>query len=185
MDRKCCIFCDEIPADRCASTGEVATAKSAAPMQSPNTTCHREGPVTRNPFLNFMRYKRRTSCAHSIVSMAREAANEWNKMTDMEKCPYVMEAHKAPKRYRRRLDTLLANSMSDSLLANSTMKNETSPRSRTMKSSSMRRRGNNATMMAKPVKRLNASRRKPLYDTIEDFGNMSAIRNGKPNRSMK
>lgn len=169
MDRKCCIFCDEIPPERLASTASEVGTKPTANLMNQNNTCAREGPVTRNPFFNYLRYKRSISCSHDVRVFTSEGAKEWKAMTDLEKCPYVMEAHKAPKRYRRRLDTL-SGSMSDSRLVNSTM-NETKARSMTMNGRS--KRGRN--LPRKPVKRLITNARHLSLHNATDFGNISTV----------
>lgn len=103
MNRNCCLFCDEIPADRLAAAANATTTMSkSATASHMDSTCHQAGPQTRNSFFNYMRHKRMHSCAKSIIAMAKEAGAEWRRMTDEEKCPFVMEAMRAPRNRRVR-----------------------------------------------------------------------------------
>lgn len=119
MDRKCCLFCDEL-VDRLAAAQAAAsktnTAADTGPTQSPSNTssgkCHQPGPVLRNPFLNYMRYKRQHSCSFSITAAAKEAGREWRNMSEMDKYPFMLEALHARPRPRRTRRTRFSSSMS-------------------------------------------------------------------------
>lgn len=133
MDRKCCLFCDEAR-ERCDAADAAAAAKTNSTVEQKHTPapaaavltgtpsntssrCHRVGPVTRNPFFNYMRHKRETSCSFSIISAAKEAGNEWRKMTAEEKCPFMAQALKVRSRPRRSRRTNMTLSLSSQSLS--------------------------------------------------------------------
>ncbi|GJQ73197.1 hypothetical protein Trydic_g13580 [Trypoxylus dichotomus] len=64
--------------------------------------CHKEGPITRNPFFNFLRDYRKKHCGWTVVQIAREGAKEWRRMSEQQKQQYKNSACKAPKIKRRR-----------------------------------------------------------------------------------
>lgn len=48
-------------------------------------SCYREGKITNNPFLNFLRQYRKTHCGLSIIQIAKKGAQEWRCMSDKQK----------------------------------------------------------------------------------------------------
>lgn len=63
--------------------------------------CHKQGPVTRNPFFNFLRDYRKKHCGKSVVEIAREGAKEWRSMSEQQKEQYIKSACLAPKTKRK------------------------------------------------------------------------------------
>ncbi|XP_050078680.1 protamine-like [Anopheles maculipalpis] len=61
----------------------------------------RPGKQTRNPYLNFLRDYRRNNCHLSAVDVVRHGAEEWRRMTDEQKLPYVKIAFYTPLKRRR------------------------------------------------------------------------------------
>lgn len=56
-------------------------------------------PVTVNPFFNFLKELRETTCYNkSVTEVAKEAGQRWSKMTDCEKGPYILEAYKVSRK---------------------------------------------------------------------------------------
>lgn len=72
------------------NSSDCSSAKSGFKM--------REGKITRNGFLNFLRCYRKSCCAKNVVEVACEGAKIWNRMSDKEKAPYIKAACKAPRR---------------------------------------------------------------------------------------
>ena len=50
--------------------------------------CHKQGPKTRNGFLNFLRDYRKKACGKSMVQIAKEGGRKWRSMKDCEKKKY-------------------------------------------------------------------------------------------------
>ncbi|KAK9695047.1 Protamine and protamine like [Popillia japonica] len=63
--------------------------------------CHKPGPVTRNPFLNFLRDYRKKHCGKTVVQIARDGAKEWRCMSEQQKEQYIKSACLAPKKARK------------------------------------------------------------------------------------
>lgn len=59
--------------------------------------CYREGKLTRNPFFNYLRLYRKEHCGYTIIEIAKYGAKEWNKMSDCEKWPFIVEAYRVQK----------------------------------------------------------------------------------------
>lgn len=84
------------------------TVELSIPKQSPllipkKEIVFRPGKITRNPFFNFLRVQRQTNDGHSILDIARQGAIVWQQMTPEQKCPFIAEAHKCPrKKYSKR-----------------------------------------------------------------------------------
>lgn len=115
--RPCCFYCEETKfANRAEalaslkSDEKAVTPHGSKPIKTETSMCHRLGPVTRNPFFNFLRHLRETTCSKSIIDLAKHAGQEWRKMSDELKCRFVMEAHRAPKRRRRNQSGMSFNS---------------------------------------------------------------------------
>lgn len=82
-------------------------AKPAVAVSQPATTRpprkHNAGPITRNPYLNYMRHKRTTGCRLPVRIASREAAGEWRHMSEAQRLPFVLQAFHAKKRRQRRV----------------------------------------------------------------------------------
>lgn len=169
--RPCCFYCDETKFTNRAEAQASLKNGSSKRVNSVTSMCHHLGPVTRNAFFNFMRHLRETTCSRSIIDMAKHAGQEWRKMSDMEKCPYVMEAHRAPKRARRRQLRLKNSSLSlgSSTMRNSTMMAHGPPRKATKRLKPNMSSTLNAT-------RLNRSRKANSIGNLNGFHNISAIK---------
>uniref|UniRef100_A0A1B0CQQ8 HMG box domain-containing protein n=1 Tax=Lutzomyia longipalpis TaxID=7200 RepID=A0A1B0CQQ8_LUTLO len=63
--------------------------------------CYRSGPITPNPFFNFLRTFRPQHCGKTIIEIAREGAKLWSSMTPLEKEQYYVQARTA-RPYRKR-----------------------------------------------------------------------------------
>lgn len=59
---------------------------------------YRVGKITRNPFLNFLRYYRRVNRGRPVRKIVKEGAQMWKAMTERERSPYKNMAKKAPIR---------------------------------------------------------------------------------------
>lgn len=153
MNRSCCLFCDEIPAERLAAAAAVAAATDKNTGASHmNSSCHQAGPQTRNAFFNYMRHKRMHSCAHSIIAMAKEAGAEWRQMSVEEKCPFVMEAMRAPR--SRRVRRMRSNNSTFAM--NSTF-DEQKPAVRRMRAAASSRRIRSSEGVASRSRNANAT----------------------------
>lgn len=118
-DRQCCVWCDELAERQAQAVADSKTDVQAVhpvlppakPAVSSGGNCHQAGPITRNPFFNYMRSKRQNSCSFSITAMAKEAAREWLNMSVADRQPFVADAsHVQPSvRRLRRRSILLAN----------------------------------------------------------------------------
>lgn len=60
------------------------------------------GPITRNPFLNFLRDMRKAAHGMSITELASRGAELWRKMNAHQKKPYCELAKQAARTKRRR-----------------------------------------------------------------------------------
>ncbi|XP_037041260.1 uncharacterized protein LOC119077979 [Bradysia coprophila] len=68
------------------------------PEFGPCPVCHAAGPMTINPFFNFMREMRETTCFNKTVpEVAKEAGERWTKMSDCDKAPYIVQAYKVSR----------------------------------------------------------------------------------------
>lgn len=56
------------------------------------------GKITRNPFLNFLRYFRKTSGGLPMAQVTKNAGKQWRTMTERDRSPYRNMARKAPLR---------------------------------------------------------------------------------------
>lgn len=63
--------------------------------------CHKQGPVTRNPFFNFLRDYRKKHCGKTAVQIARDGGKEWRSMSEQQKEQYIKSACLAPKTKRK------------------------------------------------------------------------------------
>lgn len=140
---QCCFYCNETKfANRAEAQASLQGPKNdSTRIKNESSMCHRLGPITRNPFFNYVRHLRETTCAKSITDLAKQAGAEWRKMSDMEKCPFVMEAHRAPRMRRRRLRLNHSNiSMNNSSMLHSTMRSRVTKKLRSRNSLSKIRR---------------------------------------------
>lgn len=104
-ERPCCLYCHETKfSNRAEAQASLMGIKQedSNRIKNENSKCHRLGPITRNPFFNFLRHLRDTTCSLSIIKMAKEAGAEWRKMSAHDKSAYVIAAGKAPKTVRKR-----------------------------------------------------------------------------------
>uniref|UniRef100_A0A182Y5R0 Uncharacterized protein n=1 Tax=Anopheles stephensi TaxID=30069 RepID=A0A182Y5R0_ANOST len=77
-------------------SGETSTARGGT-----GSMMCRPGKTTRNPYLNFLRDYRRKNCHLSAVDIVRQGAEQWRRMSDEQKLPYVKIAFYTPLRRRR------------------------------------------------------------------------------------
>ncbi|VEN57522.1 unnamed protein product [Callosobruchus maculatus] len=70
-------------------------------MSSCQSKCHRLGPLTRNPFVNYLRWFRKKHCNWKVTRFVIEGAKCWCKMSRGEKLKYFAEACKSRRRRRR------------------------------------------------------------------------------------
>ncbi|CAH1986853.1 unnamed protein product [Acanthoscelides obtectus] len=82
----------------CSSYGR---RRSRSRRRSSRKSCHRQGPITRNPFLNYLRRFRKKHCKWRVTRVAVEGAKCWCKMSRRDKQKYYAEACKS-KRGRSR-----------------------------------------------------------------------------------
>lgn len=65
--------------------------------------------VTRNPFLNYMRYYRQHTTLRRCSDVARVAAKSWHTLSDIDRMPFVLQAmreqRKLSRHMRKRLNT--------------------------------------------------------------------------------
>lgn len=55
--------------------------------------------MTINPFFNFMKEMRETTCFNKTVrEVAKEAGERWSKMSDCDKAPYIVQAYKVSRK---------------------------------------------------------------------------------------
>lgn len=55
-------------------------------------------PATINPFFNFMKNLRETTCFNkTVVEVAKEAGDRWRNMSECEKVPFIIEAYKVSR----------------------------------------------------------------------------------------
>lgn len=80
------------------SNSKAAAKSKTKPLKT--MKCYKEGIHTRNPFLNFLRKYRKEHCGLSIIDIAKRGGEEWRKMSECEKCPFIMEAFHTPRRVR-------------------------------------------------------------------------------------
>uniref|UniRef100_A0A182IMI9 Uncharacterized protein n=1 Tax=Anopheles atroparvus TaxID=41427 RepID=A0A182IMI9_ANOAO len=59
------------------------------------------GKRSRNPYLNYLREFRRKNCHLSAVEIVRQGAEQWRKMTDEQKLPFIRTAFYTAMRPRR------------------------------------------------------------------------------------
>lgn len=52
------------------------------------------GPKTKNSFLNYLRDLRKRLSGYTAIEIAILGGNDWNQMTEFEKFPYILMAHK-------------------------------------------------------------------------------------------
>lgn len=155
--KDCCFYCDET---KFKNRAEAMASLKGTDHSNQSKSCHSLGPITRNPFFNFMRHLRETSCSHSIIDMAKHAGAEWRKMSDQDKCPFVMAAHRAPRRSRRHLRLDHSNmSMNSTSRYNSTLKNKAAKRLKTNRSA------------------MNSTRDKRSKSSNHSMGSMSGMKN--------
>ena len=57
--------------------------------------CYKPGPVTRSPFLNYVRNVRMRMSGARLTEITKRAGAEWRRMTDEQKQPYVRQAQEA------------------------------------------------------------------------------------------
>lgn len=76
-----------------------ADATFRQPKQS--NKCYREGKISINPFLNFVRQHRKEHCGLSITEHTKRAAHDWKNMNEQEKCCYRMMAYDEQKRRKK------------------------------------------------------------------------------------
>uniref|UniRef100_A0A182RPP2 HMG box domain-containing protein n=1 Tax=Anopheles funestus TaxID=62324 RepID=A0A182RPP2_ANOFN len=76
------------------ASGETSTPRAGAMVCKP-------GKKTRNPYLNFLRDFRIKNCHLSVVEIVRQGAEQWRRMTDEQKLPYVKVAFYTPLKRRR------------------------------------------------------------------------------------
>lgn len=56
--------------------------------------CMRPGPVTRNPYLNFLREFRKKCCGMSAVKTVQQGAKAWNALRRKDKLRYMKQVGK-------------------------------------------------------------------------------------------
>uniref|UniRef100_A0A182K9F2 HMG box domain-containing protein n=1 Tax=Anopheles christyi TaxID=43041 RepID=A0A182K9F2_9DIPT len=86
-----------------SSSKDQTKREPKAPESSgmPSGAVCRPGKQTRNPYLNFLRDFRRKNCHLSVVEVVRQGAEQWRRMTDEQKLPYVKVAFYTPLKRRR------------------------------------------------------------------------------------
>ncbi|XP_017781575.1 PREDICTED: protamine-like [Nicrophorus vespilloides] len=73
-----------------------------ASSRKDGSTTYHSGPVTRNPFLNFLREYRLSNGNKKVVDIAIEGGKLWRKMDESEKSKYKIMASKVGRRHGRR-----------------------------------------------------------------------------------
>lgn len=115
-ERPCCYFCiatefatrseaeSFLKSTTAFDVAEAHFGRTRTDDETPSSPCYRLGPVTRNPFLNYMRHLRETTCspAGSILELAKRAGYEWRRMNENDKHPFVMDANRVPWKMVRR-----------------------------------------------------------------------------------
>lgn len=114
MDPRCIFYCagkgqkQEDKKEKNEKAG-----KSGEEKQRSGTKCYKAGIITRNPFFNYLRTIRESQCGLSITEIAKYGSEQWRKMSDVQKCPFYMQAHRAKRRKRRPRRTLLIKEEKD------------------------------------------------------------------------
>uniref|UniRef100_A0A182PB47 HMG box domain-containing protein n=1 Tax=Anopheles epiroticus TaxID=199890 RepID=A0A182PB47_9DIPT len=80
--------------------GEPEQSGGQSSAQRSGAVC-KPGKQTRNPYLNFLRDFRRKNCHLSVVEIVRQGAEQWRRLTDEQKLPYVRIAFYTPLKRKR------------------------------------------------------------------------------------
>uniref|UniRef100_A0AAG5CXF5 HMG box domain-containing protein n=1 Tax=Anopheles atroparvus TaxID=41427 RepID=A0AAG5CXF5_ANOAO len=82
-------------------TAKQTTETRGEPSTSRNAMSCNPGKRSRNPYLNYLREFRRKNCHLSAVEVVRQGAEQWRKMTDEQKLPFIRTAFYTAMRPRR------------------------------------------------------------------------------------
>ncbi|XP_037938748.1 uncharacterized protein LOC119671930 [Teleopsis dalmanni] len=92
--------------------GPSTPARKRKRKKAKKDKCMKPGPITNNPFLNYIRYFKKQNCGLSPRETVRRAASTWNRMTPEQKNKFQVQACKVTTSARRKRTKLCRSVLS-------------------------------------------------------------------------